>query len=56
MAKKEFWDKPNPKAEAGKSKKLTVAQKARAKRRAASKNRKWPNAIDNSWAVRTSKG
>jgi len=42
--KKAFWDKPNPKR---KSKPLTAAQKAAAKRRAKAAGRPYPNLVDN---------
>jgi hypothetical protein len=41
---KAFWDKPNPKK---KSKALTPAQKAAAKKRAAKAGRPYPNLVDN---------
>ena len=44
MATKNFWDKPNPKK---KSKPLSPAQKAAAKRRAAAAGRPYPNLVDN---------
>jgi len=47
---KAFWDKPNPKR---KSKPLTSAQKAAAKRRAKAAGRPYPNLVDNA-AVRRS--
>jgi hypothetical protein len=49
---KEVWDKPNPKAERGQSEKLSPAQKARAKARARSAGRPYPNMVDNIWAAR----
>ena len=48
---KQFWDKPNPKK---KSKPLTAAQKAAAKRRAKAAGRPYPNLVDNA-AVRRKK-
>lgn len=47
-AKKEVWDKPNPKE---KSTKLTPAQKIKAKARARAAGRSYPNMVDNIWAV-----
>lgn len=44
---KEVWDKPNPVQKAGKSKKLTPAQKAKAKARAKAAGRPYPNMVDN---------
>lgn len=41
---KPLWEKENP---AKKSKKLTPAQKASAKKRAAAAGRPYPNAVDN---------
>lgn len=49
---KAVWDKPNPKAEAGKSEKLSPAQKARARARARAAGRSYPNMVDNIWAAR----
>lgn len=46
------WDKPNPKAEAGKSKKLSPEQIAKAKARAKAAGRSYPNMVDNIWAAR----
>jgi hypothetical protein len=43
-AKKAFWDKKNP---AKTSKKLTPAQKAKAKARAKAAGRPYPNLVDN---------
>ena len=51
-ANKAVWDKPNPKAEAGKSEKLSPGQKSRAKARARSAGRSYPNMVDNIWAAR----
>ena len=42
--KKPFWDQPAPE---GKPKKLTAAQKLRAKRRAREAGRRYPNLVDN---------
>jgi hypothetical protein len=47
-----FWDKKNPKA---KSKALTPAQKAAAKKRAQAAGRPYPNLIDNAAAARKKK-
>lgn len=44
---KEVWDKPNPVQKAGKSKKLSPAQKAKAKARAKAAGRPYPNMVDN---------
>ena len=46
--KEEVWDKPMPEKE--KKGKLTPAQKAKAKARAAKAGRPYPNMIDNMWA------
>lgn len=43
----EVWDKPNPVQKAGKSKKLSPAQKAKAKARAKAAGRPYPNMVDN---------
>ena len=51
-AAKAVWDKPNPKAEAGKSKKLSPEQIAKAKARAKAAGRSYPNMVDNIWAAR----
>lgn len=48
-AKKQFWDKANPKK---KSTPLTSAQKAEAKRRAKAAGRPYPNLVDNAAARR----
>ena len=45
------WKKPRP-AAAGKSKKLTAAQIAAARERAAHAKRRYPNLVDNLWAAR----
>ena len=52
MAKKSkpIWDKPRPKG-LGNPKKLTPAQKAKAKARAKANGRKYPNMVDNIWAA-----
>lgn len=52
VAKKAFWDKPNPKK---KSTPLTPAQKAAAKARAKKAGRPYPNLVDNA-AVRKKRG
>lgn len=52
MAKKEVWDKPNPKK---KSEKLTPAQKAQAKARAEAAGRPYPNLIDNMYVAKKGK-
>jgi len=52
MAKKEFWDKPNPKK---KSKALTPAQKASAKAKAKAAGRPYPNLVDNAAAKKSKK-
>ena len=46
-AEKEPWDKENPKE---KSSKLSPEQKAKAKARAKSAGRPYPNWVDNAWA------
>lgn len=51
--KKEFWDKKNPKE--GKTKKLSAAQKLRAKRRAAEAGRPYPNLVDNAAVAKSKK-
>lgn len=43
------WKKPNPKK---KHKKLTPAQKSKAKARASKAGRKYPNMVDNIWAAK----
>lgn len=48
MAKKPFWEKASP---AKKTMKLSDAQKAAAKRRAADAGRPYPNLVDNAWAA-----
>jgi hypothetical protein len=55
-SKKPIWERKNPKAEQGKSKKLTAAQKMRAKKRAKAAGRPYPNMVDNAAVARTSKG
>lgn len=55
-SKKPFWEQKNPKAEKGKSKKLTAAQKMRAKKRAEAAGRPYPNMVDNAAVARTAKG
>jgi hypothetical protein len=47
--KEEVWDEPNPKKD---HKSLTPDQKAKAKARADRAGRKYPNLIDNMWAVK----
>ena len=49
MKKKAFWDTKNPKKT---SKKLTPAQKAKAKARAKAAGRPYPNLVDNAAAKR----
>jgi hypothetical protein len=49
MAKKEVWDKPNPKK---KSTPLSPAAKASAKAAAKRAGRKYPNLVDNMRAAR----
>ena len=51
-AKKQVWDKPNPKK---KSSKLTARQKASAKARAKAAGRPYPNLVDNMAAARKKK-
>lgn len=48
-AKKKVWEKPNPKKA---SKKLTPAQKSKAKAAAKKAGRKYPNLVDNMRASR----
>jgi hypothetical protein len=52
MAKKEFWDKPNPNK---KSKALTPTQKASAKAKAKAAGRPYPNLVDNAAAKKSKK-
>jgi hypothetical protein len=52
MKKVAFWDKKNPKA---KSKTLTPAQKAAAKKRAQAAGRPYPNLVDNAAVARKKK-
>lgn len=52
MKKTAFWDKPNPKK---KSKPLTTAQKAAAKKRAKAAGRPYPNLVDNAAVGRKKK-
>ncbi len=47
---KAFWNTPNPKK---KSKPLTPAQKAAAKKRAAKAGRPYPNLVDNAAAAKS---
>jgi len=49
MAKKEVWERPNPKA---KSKPLTKAGKASAKAAAKKAGRSYPNLVDNMRAAK----
>jgi hypothetical protein len=51
-ARKQFWDKPNPKK---KSKPLTATQKAAAKTRAKKAGRPYPNLVDNAAVKRRKK-
>lgn len=51
-SKKKVWEKPRPK-NLGKSKKLTPAQKAKAKAAAKKGGRKYPNLVDNMRAARS---
>lgn len=53
MASKPIWEKKNPKK---KSTPLSSGQKAAAKARAEKAGRPYPNAVDNIWAARQSKG
>lgn len=46
-AKKNPWNRANPKKASGASKKLTASQKASAKKAAKRAGRKYPNLIDN---------
>jgi hypothetical protein len=52
MAKKEVWDKPNPKK---KSTPLTSSQKSSAKAAATKAGRPYPNLVDNMRAARKKK-
>lgn len=49
---KAFWDKKDP---SGKDKKLTPAQKSKAKARAKAAGRPYPNLVDNAAAARKKK-
>lgn len=46
--KTKVWDKPQPKTKT--SKKLTPAQKTKARNRAKKAGRTYPNLVDNMWA------
>ena len=46
------WKRRNPRHRTGSSQKLTDAQKAAARRRAHKASRRYPNLVDNMWAVR----
>ncbi len=48
-SKKMFWDQKNPKK---KSQSLSPAQKKMAMARAKKAGRKYPNLVDNAWAVK----
>ncbi|AXK72077.1 hypothetical protein DWG18_07130 [Lysobacter sp. TY2-98] len=48
------WNKPSPKR-AGPGGHLTPAQKAAAKERAEAAGRRYPNLVDNMWAMRQPK-
>jgi hypothetical protein len=50
--KEQPWDRSNPKAKAGKSKKLSPAKKAKAKASAKKAGRPYPNLVDNMKATR----
>lgn len=52
---KKPWDKKNPKAASGRSKKLSPAKKAAAKARAKKAGRRYPNLIDNMQAAKAKK-
>lgn len=52
VAKKAFWDKPNP---VKKSKKMSAAQVKAAKARAKKAGRKYPNLVDNAAIARKKK-
>lgn len=52
MAKKEVWDKPNPKKE---SQPLTPAEKSKAKAKAKASGRPYPNLVDNMRAAKKTK-
>ena len=49
VQEEEVWDKPNP---VKKHKKLSPAQKSKAKARAKAAGRKYPNMVDNIWAAK----
>ena len=51
---KEPWDKPNPKAAKGRSRKLSPSQKASAKRSAKKAGRPYPSLVDNMNAAKKS--
>ena len=46
------WKRRNPRRRTGSSQELTEAQKAAARRRAHKAGRRYPNLVDNMWAVR----
>ena len=52
MKKKAFWETENPKK---KSKKLTLAQKSAAKKRAKAAGRPYPNLVDNAAVAKKKK-
>lgn len=55
-SKKEPWTKRNPKAAKGRSRKLSPAQKAAAKRSAKKAGRPYPSLVDNMNAAKKSGG
>ena len=55
-SKKPIWERKNPKAEQGKYKKRTAAQKMRAQRRAKAAGRPYPQLVENGAVARTPKG
>ena len=56
MAKRPFWKKANPRKKAGnKSKKLSPAKKATAKRTAKKAGRRYPSLVDNMNAAKAKK-
>ena len=50
------WKKPAPKGAGGAGGHLTPAQKEAAKARAEAAGRRYPNLVDNMWAMRQPKG
>ena len=50
------WKKPAPKSRGGAGGRLTPAQKAAARQRAEENGRRYPNLVDNMWAMRLPAG